>query len=91
MEKGINVDPSKFPPESRVWVQKWLFSTGESYLTKIVDEEEEEVPIEDYTEVTADHLVAYFENNVKVNVHTFKQETNRAEFESEHTDVILES
>lgn len=89
MGKVITVDPSQAPPESRVWVQKWLFSTREPFMTKTVDEKE--VPIEDYTEVTAAHIETYLENNVKKNVRTFRKQADIKTIEAETADIELET
>jgi hypothetical protein len=89
MGKVITVDPSQVSAENRTRVQNWLFSTGESFLTKTVGEEE--VPIENASEVTAVHIEEWLKQNLKKNVRTFQKGEDATSFEAGYTDVELES
>ena len=85
MAKLIKVTPANITAANRTRVQKWLFSTGE--MKKTVDEVE--VPLADHTEVTAEHMAAYLEDNIKTNVRHFEKQNNMSDFNNGYADPSL--
>lgn len=87
MAKFLTIDPSQITAAKRQRIQAWIFSTGEPYLTKKVDDAD--VPIENASEVTAEHIEKYLTDNIKVNVYEFERTANAKSFEESYPNLNL--